>query len=110
MLQWSCWSAPALAKKAEDPRIVHRENNEAHLNQLERRACVDAAAAARLVAASSAQHLAAKAAMPKLLPHGSVRRLGPGPSTADINATVPHEVDENGKIDFLSGWDMQQID
>ncbi len=29
---------------------------------------------------------------------------------ADIDAMVPHEVDENGKIDFLSGWDMQQID
>ncbi len=59
---------------------------------------------------SSVQHLTAKAAMPKLLPCGSVRRLGPGPSMADIDAMVPHEVDENGKIDFLSGWDMQQID
>ncbi len=105
MLQWSCWSAAALAKKAEDLWIVHRENDEAHLNQLERRARVDVATAARLAAVSSAQHLAAKAVMPKLLPPGSVRRLGPGPSMVDIDVTVLHEVDENGKINFLSGWD-----
>ncbi len=47
---------------------------------------------------------------PKLLPCGTVHRLGPGPSITDIDLAVPLDVDEAGKFDFLSGWHSEEID